>query len=127
MSLRTGKRHGGFTLLECLIYCALMSLLAVGTMRAIGDARMIRSNARDRTPLAIIAQSELERLRSEPPGARKAGTEKLTKPEWPRGTRVEVQTTELTSGTWTVEVRAARESIEGKPTVRLASVVGGAR
>lgn len=119
------KGSKGFTLLECMIYCALFAMLAVGTMRVIGEARMVRSNARDRTQLALLAQGELDRIRSAPVAERKVGVQTLTKPGWPSGTQLQVELQTTTGGMLSVEVRATRSSIEGKPTVRLASLVPG--
>ncbi len=126
MTMRVYKSRRGFTLLECMMYSSLFAILAVGTMRVVGDARVIRSNARERTNLAVIAQSELDRVRSMPAAERKPGVQKLSKPEWPSGTTVEVEIQSVAAGgTSTVEVRAQRASLEGKPSVRLASVMAG--
>jgi type II secretion system protein I len=126
--MRTARdRRRGFTLLECLIYCALFSMLAVGTMRVVGESRLVRSNARDRTQLAVIAQTELDRLRTEPAANRKPGVQKLSRPEWPKGTQLEIETKGADGGLLHVEIRARRESIEGKPTVNLATVIAGAQ
>lgn len=123
MKLR--RRTRGLTLLECMLFCALYAILAVATMRIVGDARVVRSNARDRTRLAVIAQSELDRLRSVPAAERKVGVQTMTNAAWPQGTQVQVELKPAGTGTWNVEVRATRASIEGKPSVRLASVIAG--
>lgn len=108
-----------------MIYCALFAMLAVGTMRVVGEAHMIRSNARDRTQLAVLAQGELDHIRNAPAAERKVGVQTLTNTEWPTGTQLQVELQPASAGMLSVEVRATRESIEGKPTVRLASLLPG--
>lgn len=125
--MRTGKgaARRGVTLLEMLIFVAVFALIAVSTLRVVGDARVIRSNARDRAVMVLIAQTELERLRAAPPAQRMEGTELKHSPEWPEGTQVRVETTRHDSGMWMLDVKVNRESIEGKPSVRLTTLVSG--
>jgi len=123
--MRVSINHGcrGFTLLECLIVIMMGSLLAVGTLRVIGDARMVRSNARDRLMLATLTQSELDKLRAERPTLQH-GTRDLRNLEgYPEDVELRIAVEPHTSGTLYVEMLATRRSIEGKPTVRLTTLV----
>ncbi len=114
------------TLIEVMIFCSVFALAAVSTLRVMGDSRVVRSNARDRSTMALIAQSEIERVRSLPAAGLTAGTLPRRDPSWPDGVQMTLTTTPRGDGTWLVDVRVARESLEGKPGVRLTTIVGGA-
>lgn len=121
---KSGKSRG-VTLVECLIFCTLWAILAVATMRVLGDGRVLRGNARDRSTMALIAQSELDRVRALPPQELKAGTTGRTDATWPSDTAATVSLTRRDDGTWLVDVRVARQSVEGKPEVRLTTIRRG--
>ncbi len=120
-----GVRTRGFTLLECMIVAMLGAILAVTTLRVLGDARQVRGNARDRLMLASLAQGELDRLRTLPAAEVRETTETLTKPDWPEGVALQVITRPYSAETWQIDIVAARQSIEGKPAVRLSTLRRG--
>ncbi|MBI5155491.1 hypothetical protein HZA57_09665 [Candidatus Poribacteria bacterium] len=113
------------TLMEMIIVCALWAMLCVGTMRVIGDARMLRSNARDRTTMALIAQGELDRIRQLPASELKAGTEPRLDDSWPASVHALVTLEERADGLWLLDVWVGRDSTEGKAPVRLATIRPG--
>lgn len=117
------NQHRAFALLELLIFVALWALLAVTTLRSLGDSRMVRANARDRNALAILAQSELEKARFAqqlPLGT----TAVFPQPHWPSGTQITLDVSPTqTSGILQLDVTALRKSIESKPAVRLTTLV----
>lgn len=121
---RRGFRKG-FTLLETLIYSAVFALVAVSTLRVVGDARVVRSNARDRSVMALLAQSEMERVRSLPPDSLTEERREITSPDWPEGVLATVETRRRADGTWLLDITVRRESIEGKPSVRLTTILPG--
>jgi type II secretory pathway pseudopilin PulG len=122
--------HGSqraLTLLEMMIFVSVFSLLAVATMRCIGDGRLLRGNARDRSVMTAIAQSELERVRTMPAGDLNGGRVERRDPSWPSGTVAAVELTPRPDGTWLVDVTVTRDGVEGRPSVRLATIrTGGA-
>jgi type II secretory pathway pseudopilin PulG len=123
---RTTSRHRrGMTLLEMLIFVSVFTLLAVATMRCIGDGRVLRANARDRSLMAAIAQSELERARTMPASELAGGRTERRDPTWPTGTAAVMEVTPRPEGTWLVDVTVGREGIEGKPSVRLTTIRPG--
>lgn len=117
------RRSRGITLLECLVFMAVIAIVSSFAMRAIGQGRMMRANAAGRLAMMAIAQSELDRLRLEAP---EAGTAERTDPAWPAGTHLETIVSPGPRGTLAIEVVVTRESYEGKPTVRLATLAPSA-
>ena len=115
----------GLTLLETLFYAAIWTVLALATMRVVGDSRTLRAKARDRATMVLIAQNELERARFSPAADLKAGKTERVDPDWPRGIKATVEMSERGDGTWLVDVIVTRQSVEGKPQVRLATVRPG--
>lgn len=115
----------GVTLLECLIYSALLSVLSVWTMRIIGESRVLRANARDRAAMTLIAQSELERLRTVSASELQEGKNEFHREEWLDGVNASVELVPREDGGWLIDVRVSRESIEGKPRVRLTTIRHG--
>ncbi len=119
------RSRRAMTLLEVMIFSSILALTAVSTLRVMGDARVVRGNARDRSTMALIAQSEIERVRSLPADRLVAGSQAKRDPSWPEGVAATLTTTPRPDGTWLVDVRVARESLEGKAPVRLTTVVAG--
>jgi len=113
------------TLLEALIYCVLWAILAVATMRVLGDARILRSNARDRSVMALIAQSEIERVSSLPAEALTEGATTLQREEWPTDVTAMLDLERRDDGTWLIDIRVERDSVEGKPSVHLTTIRTG--
>jgi len=113
------------TLLELLIFASAFTLLAVATMRCIGDGRVLRANARDRSLMTAIAQSELERARTMPAGELAGGRTERRDPTWPTGTAAVTEVTPRPDGTWLVDVTVSREGVEARPTVRLTTIRPG--
>lgn len=125
--LRNPSFPRGVTLLEALVYIALFTLLAVGTLRALGDSRALRANGRDRAAMTWIAQTELERARRTPLQEIAAGRSMRTDPAWPQGVSATVEFTRRPDGFWTIGVEVRRASVEGKLPVRLATLHPGGR
>lgn len=121
---RTGNSRG-VTLLELLVYSAIWGMLAVATMRVLGDSRMLRSNGRDRSAMALIAQSEIERVRAMPAEDLTEGSRPRADSTWPSDVAATVTLARRDDSTWLVDVRVGRDSVEGKPEVRLATVRPG--
>lgn len=120
------RRHClGVTLMEALVFAALWTLLAVCTMRVVGDARVLRSNARDRSEMTLIAQSELERVRQIPPVELAEKTTTRTDDQWRAGVHVTTTLKRREDGNWLVTVEVTRESVEGKIPVQLATIIRG--
>jgi hypothetical protein len=111
-----------FTLLELLVYCSLWTVLALTTMRVIGEARVVRANARDRSILTLIAQDELERLRSIPTSQLSEGVTTRSLSTWPRGTEARIEIHGGPQQTLELDVQVSRVSIEGKPSVQLTTL-----
>ena len=125
MKSRFNSRRG-VTLLETMVFVSLWAIVAVGTMTAVAQSSVIRSRAADRSAMVMIAQQELERVRHLPAGDLKEGTEERTLPEWPAGTVAEIETREREDGTWLIDVRVNRSTIEGLAPVRLTTLrLGG--
>lgn len=122
---RLRRRSHGLTLLETLVYLSIWALLSIATVRALGEARMIRSGAKDRAQMAWMAQEILDERRVAGT-SHDAGTfERLDLSERLAGTEAVFTVEEGPSGTLLLEVVVRRESLEGKPTVRLTTLVAG--
>jgi Tfp pilus assembly protein PilV len=121
------KRAAGVTLLELLLYVVVWAMIAVCTMRVLGDSRMTRANARDRAVMTLIAHGELERVRALPAASLEEGRLRRSEPAWPSGVTADVEMTRRDDGTWLVDVRVERASVEGKPKVRLTTIRAGAQ
>ena len=119
------KPNRGLTLIEMLLFAALMTMVAGFTLRAIQDARIYRGNARDRNRMALIAQEELDRARALPAVELTEGVTELVRPDWPIGVAAQLEIHPREDGAWLIDVRVTRESIEGKPPVRLATIRKG--
>ena len=117
--------RSGVTLIEPLVFVALFAIVSAFTMQALGNSRMLRSNARDRLTMTLIAQSELERIRSLPAAELAEGEDVRSDPQWPSGVAAIVRLAEMDGGHWAVDVEVSRESLEGKPTIRLATIRRG--
>jgi len=123
--MKPPRSRRGVTLLEMVIYCMLLSMVAVFTMRAVSEARVLRSQARDRNVMAAIAQGEVERVRAVPASRLAEGTETRTDPGWPGGVRALVTLEKRADGAWLIDVQVERESAEGRTPVRLATIRKG--
>lgn len=94
-------------------------------MRVVAEARTIRSNARDRSVLTLIAQEELDRLRALPAASLIEGSTINTLPNWPSGTVSLATVSRGPLQSWQLDVEITRESTEGKPAVRLTTLRQG--
>ena len=126
MDFLLNKRRG-LTLLETLMYVAILAITIAFTLRAVGEARMIRGNARDRAALVLIAQSELERWRIAPAAQLSEGAMRIENPSWPSGASATVSLRKTANGLWEIDVRVRRKGPEGKPEVRLTTIRTGAQ
>lgn len=113
------NRNRGVTLMEVLIFSAVIAVVSAMTMRAVGQGRVMRGNARDRITMAALAQGELDRARLTPPGP---GVTQRTDPAWPVGVVAETTVMEGPEGTTAIDVRVWWKSAEGKPSVRLSTL-----
>lgn len=123
--MKTKSPSRGITLLECLIYCAVLVTVAAFSMRALGEARLVRDRGAERNRLAIIAQEQLDQLRLQA-SELEAGTETLTSEDWPSATTVTTTVTARTEDLFDLEVIVTRETLDGPLTVQLATLVRGA-
>ena len=119
------KKCRGLTLLELMIFCALFTLLAVATMRTLGESRMVRGRARDRSAMALIAQAQIEHARLLPASELREGETTVTNPEWPKDVEAVVKLARQKDNLWLVDVSVRRSSIEGKAEVTLATLRPG--
>ncbi|MBI1290665.1 hypothetical protein GC173_05415 [bacterium] len=116
------RHRRGLTLLECLVYTALISLLTVFTMEAMGRARLLQGNAHDRLALATRAQEELDKLQS----TRPAVPSDPVRTENPWGPRTYLETT-VADGplpdSLLVRVEAGRVTYDRPIVVKLETLV----
>ena len=117
------RRNSGITLLELLAYSALFILAATATMRALAESRELQGRARDKVDLLLITQTEMDRLRHMPVGELEEGKVVYTKDLWPAGTQLAVEIKKHDDATWLVDLQATRESVEGKPSARLTTIL----
>lgn len=115
----------GLTLVELLIFTAIITIVSGFAMRAIIVGRMTRANARDRLIMLGIVQSELDRLRVNAASIRPGRSER-TDPSWPPASKMASIITARPDGLLQVEVEMTSKAIEGKPRVRLATLVNAA-
>jgi Tfp pilus assembly protein PilX len=123
----TSSLRRGIMLLETLVYLAVWTLLAVMTMRALGDSRALRANGRDRAAMTWIAQTELDRIRQTPLKQLTAGVSTRTDRAWPQGVSATVELSRRDDGFWTIRVEVRRASVEGKLPVQLTTIHPGGR
>jgi len=118
------SRARGFTLFEAMIYGALLAMIAVSTMAALGRSAVVRGMARTRSELLVIAQEELDRLRApEETEALAPGSFDVTSDDWPDGTALEVTITESESDLLLLHVEVSRRVGEGVRSVILETAV----
>ncbi len=122
MNRRTAK---GVTLLEAIIAFTLLTVIALFTMRAVGQGRIVRGNARAQHELLLLAQEELERVRAIPATELQAGEAEHQDSSWPSTVTSKVLLEKQAGGTWLVDVTLFRETIEGLPPVRLTTIRRG--
>jgi hypothetical protein len=110
-----------------LICVFVMSLVAVGTAAVLGEGRVLRERARQRAELALIAQGELDRLRTQPIAQLTAGWEAIRRDEWPANVSATVAIERRTDGYWQLSVQAERRSPGGDRAVALTTIHPGGR
>ncbi|MBX7247152.1 MAG: prepilin-type N-terminal cleavage/methylation domain-containing protein [Candidatus Sumerlaeaceae bacterium] len=115
----------GLTLLELMIVSAVFTLLAVVTMRSLGESRMLRGRARDRSAMVLIAQEQIDRIRQIPPADLKAGEDVRTSEAWPPGVEATVRLEPGPDKLWKIDVTVRQKSSEGKAEVQLATLLPG--
>lgn len=132
LARRYAARRRGMTLIETLIYVAVLTMTVVATLRVIGDSRVMRANARDRAIMTLIAHDELERWRATPVSQLTEGTmpaqdnhQPAGDKTWPAGTSATVSLKKMEGESWEIDVRVQREGPEGKPDVRLTTIRPG--
>ena len=119
------KRKRGVTLLEVLIAATLLTVVALFTMRALGQSRILRGNARAQETMLLLAQEELERLRATPAGELAEGTTTHRGTGWPEKMASTVTLDQRDDGTWLIDVTVDRPAIEGLSPVRLTTIRRG--
>ena len=121
------RTRGGFTLLELLIFMGLFAGLSIATLHVLVDGRLLRAKSRDRQQLALLAQSELDRVRTLDLKEIRKIQSRRTNPEWPAGTEVEVFTEDgPVSGTTQLGVTVRRDGLDGLAPVRLVTLIATA-
>lgn len=110
------------TLIETLIYAGIMAFVAVATMGALGRSAVLRGMARTRSEMLVVAQSELDRLRSLPATDLSSG---VLDGDWPSDMRVECQVADAPNALKLVRVTVSRDLAEGVKSVTLETAVDG--
>lgn len=116
----------GMTLLEAIVAATLFAMISVFTMRALGQSRVLRGNARAQQEILMIAQQELERVRAIPAANLQAGSNSQSDPAWPDKVSSRVTIKPMDDGTWMIDVVVERAALEGMPPVRLTTIRRGA-
>ena len=118
--MRTSKSQRGLTLTETIIAVMIMSMMAVFTLKSLGHSRLLRGYARDRAEMALLAQTELDRVRR---------AEKLapgiTTTSVDRDTTATATITASVQGLMQVEVLVERVRSEGRYATSLVALEGG--
>ena len=122
MVMRMRRHMRGVTLIELLIFSVVMMTVSAFVMRALGQGRMVRANARDRLTMLTIAQGELDQLRLSAHALR-ASQKIYSNPSWPSETSATLTIKPGPARTWDVQIEMTRQSVGGKPKVRLATLV----
>ncbi|MEQ8819709.1 MAG: hypothetical protein RLY93_05650 [Sumerlaeia bacterium] len=122
MKTTPSRNRRAVTLLETMIAVFLLTLIVGFTMRSLGQSSVLRARAAQRAELALVAQTELDRLRREP-DALTSGTRTLQDPAWTAGTTVAAAAEPQSPGVWRLEVSASRATIEGLAPVRLVTLI----
>ena len=103
---------------------AILAMIAVSTMAVLGRSAVVRGMARTRSELLVIAQQELDRLRT--PGERTTlspGSFDVLNDDWPAGTRLQVSVKEADDDLFLLRVEASRRTGEGVRSVSLETAV----
>lgn len=116
----------GLTLLEMLIAVTIITLMAVSTCEVLGNAKVTRERARQRTELALLAQSELERMRAAPAGDMTPGESEQRPEGTPASVSLERRVTAREDGLLELEVTARRAGATGEIVCRLTTLREGA-
>ena len=126
--MRTNRRNSkGVTLLECLIYCAILTALALLTMRALGEAALVRGRGTERGRLILIAQEQLDEARRLPAADLVEAEETLRSDKWGPSLTTTRRFTQREDGNWVIDIIVARETGEGIPAVHLSTIRAGER
>lgn len=111
----------GFTLVECLVYIAIWSSVAITTMWALHEAELTRTQARQAAELALIAHSQLEHARAIPSADLHVGSADTTSDDWPAGTSCTVTLAQRSASAWLINVEVSRTMARPIKPVRLAT------
>jgi len=126
MKLPTNRKLG-LTLVECLVFISIWAAVGMSTMMAIQRAAVTRGRASQRANLALIAQSELEKVRAIPAAELSAGSFSRTETDWPPHTSCTVTLAPHSAKTWKVDVLVERQTAHETRPVRLVSYRRGAQ
>lgn len=121
-------RRRGFTLLEVIIYAALLAMVSVATLGCLAQARLARARARDRASLLAVALGAVERTKAAAAAGRppvEGVSEPAAEPWWPAETSVTLTAARRPDGLTAIDVTAVRTTPEGAPPVRLATLISG--
>lgn len=121
------RKQRGVTLLEMMIAGSLLLMVALFTMRTLGQARILRGNAAMQHTMLLLAQEELDRLRMLSVSDMAAGIEEIRHDNWPEKVKATVTIAEREDGTWLLDVVVGRPTIEGLQPVRLTTIRQGGR
>lgn len=122
---RTPTAHRGVTLLELLVVVAILTVVGMGTMRVLGQARLLRGRARARSAMVLFAQASLDRLRTQ--AATTAAATRIEMPTGVHGRTAHADITPRPDGFRDIVVVVEDANVEGARPVRLASILPGVR
>jgi type II secretory pathway pseudopilin PulG len=108
------------TLVEVLIYVAILPAVTLSTMAALSRGRLLMGVARERQNLTLIAQEELDRIRLLPPSELSDGVTFQAD-----GDVVTTTTLSRVGPHWEVQVEASRHTIDGLQPMYLATLRRG--
>ena len=111
------------TLMEVTIAGAFFLLIILATMKVLVHARTLRAMAEDRGVLALLAQSELDRLRRTP-AELSTGESIRTDPAWQPDVSTRTVVAEGPApGLRSLRVEARRETLQGLAIVSLETMI----
>jgi len=112
---------------ECLVFISIWAAVGISTIAGVQCAAMTRGRASQRAVLALIAQSELERVRAMPASELSVGAFARTGTDWPANTSCTVTLALHSAKTWKVDVLVERQTARETRPVRLVSYRRGAQ
>lgn len=125
MRLGWVRQTRGISLVEVIFFVAIMTTVAVFTMRSLGQARAVRARAADRAQMALAAQTELDRVRRIPAPELNDGSTTQSLPQLGEASQMVTSLARRDDGNWGVEVSVMLDTIEGNAPVQLSTIRQG--